>query len=87
MCRGVRDGWRAPADAARGRNGKGTGVHVTQPGISGLGAPEHSYLELDGATADGLRDALTRYTTPVSGAYYFIPSVTVLAGFAPEAAD
>ncbi|MBL7497846.1 Dyp-type peroxidase [Frankia nepalensis] len=40
-----------------------------------------------GATEDGLRDALTRYTTPVSGAYYFIPSVAALAGFAPEDAD
>jgi putative iron-dependent peroxidase len=40
-----------------------------------------------GATEDGLRDALTRYTTPVSGAYYFIPSVAALAGFVPEEAD
>ncbi|ADP81584.1 Dyp-type peroxidase [Pseudofrankia inefficax] len=40
-----------------------------------------------GATEDGLRDALTRYTTPVSGAYYFIPPVAALAGFAPEDAD
>ncbi|WP_045875102.1 Dyp-type peroxidase [Pseudofrankia sp. DC12] len=40
-----------------------------------------------GATEDGLRDALTLYTTPVSGAYYFIPPVTALAGFAPEDDD
>lgn len=40
-----------------------------------------------GATADGLRDALTLYTTPVSGAYYFIPPTGALAGFAPEEAD
>ncbi|MCK9904648.1 peroxidase [Parafrankia colletiae] len=40
-----------------------------------------------GATEDGLRDELTRYTTPVSGAYYVIPSVTALARFAPEDDD
>lgn len=32
---------------------------------------------------DGIRDALTRYTTAVSGAYYFVPSVEVLRRFAP----
>jgi putative iron-dependent peroxidase len=31
---------------------------------------------------DGIRDALTRYTTAVSGAYYFVPSVEALASFA-----
>ncbi len=31
---------------------------------------------------DGIRDALTRYTTAVSGAYYFVPSVEALRGFA-----
>lgn len=31
---------------------------------------------------DGIRDALTRYTTPVSGAYYFVPSVEALRKFA-----
>jgi len=31
---------------------------------------------------DGIRDALTRYTTAVSGAYYFVPSVEVLRRFA-----
>ena len=31
---------------------------------------------------DGIRDALTRYTTAVSGAYYFIPSVEALRSFA-----
>jgi deferrochelatase/peroxidase EfeB len=34
---------------------------------------------------DGIRDALTRYTTAVSGAYYFTPSVEALRRFAsPE---
>src|SRR5260370_41522891 len=31
---------------------------------------------------DGIRDALTRYTTAVSGAYYFVPSVEALRAFA-----
>ncbi len=33
-------------------------------------------------TEDGIRDALTRYTTAVSGAYYFVPSVEALRRFA-----
>ncbi len=31
---------------------------------------------------DGIRVALTRYTTAVSGAYYFVPSVEALRSFA-----
>lgn len=34
-----------------------------------------------GATEDGIRDALTRYTTPLSGAYYVVPAVEALAAF------
>jgi putative iron-dependent peroxidase len=33
---------------------------------------------------DGIRDALTRYTTAVSGAYYFVPSVEALRKFASK---
>jgi len=33
---------------------------------------------------DGIRDALTRYTTAVSGAYYFVPSVEALRRFATD---
>jgi putative iron-dependent peroxidase len=33
---------------------------------------------------DGIRDALTRYTTAISGAYYFVPSVQALRKFALE---
>jgi putative iron-dependent peroxidase len=33
---------------------------------------------------DGIRDALTLYTTAVSGAFYFVPSVESLHGFAAE---
>lgn len=36
---------------------------------------------------DGIRDALTRYTTPVSGAYYVCPSVEDLAEHAPPEED
>ncbi|MBV8490614.1 MAG: peroxidase, partial [Candidatus Eremiobacteraeota bacterium] len=33
---------------------------------------------------DGIRDAITRYTKPVTGAYYVIPSITALSRFAKE---
>jgi putative iron-dependent peroxidase len=33
---------------------------------------------------DGTRDALTRYTTPLTGAYYFVPSTESLRDLAPE---
>ena len=33
---------------------------------------------------DGILDALTRYTTPLSGAYYVIPSVDALARFVAD---
>jgi porphyrinogen peroxidase len=36
------------------------------------------------AGRDGPRDALTRYTTPETGAYYFVPSVTALRAFATD---
>ncbi|HTW84428.1 MAG TPA: Dyp-type peroxidase [Candidatus Sulfotelmatobacter sp.] len=37
---------------------------------------------------DGIRDALTRYTTPLTGAYYFVPSLDGLRRFAtPEDDD
>jgi len=35
-------------------------------------------LKLMAGSADGIRDALTRYTTPLTGAYYFMPSVEAL---------
>ena len=37
------------------------------------------------AGVDGERDALTRYTQALTGAYYFVPSLEDLAAFAPEA--
>jgi putative iron-dependent peroxidase len=36
---------------------------------------------------DGVRDALTRYTTPLTGAYYIVPPVCALAALAPAEAD
>ena len=38
-------------------------------------------LESMAGLADGIRDALTNYTTPVTGAYYFIPSTGALRRF------
>jgi putative iron-dependent peroxidase len=36
---------------------------------------------------DGIRCALTRYTAPVTGAYYVIPTVEAISRFAPPRAD
>jgi porphyrinogen peroxidase len=36
---------------------------------------------------DGIRDALTRYTEPVTGGYYTVPAVPALARFAPPEDD
>ena len=36
---------------------------------------------------DGLRDTITRFTTPLTGAYYTIPSLTALRAFAPSDED
>lgn len=38
-------------------------------------------------TDDGLRDALTRFTTPKTGGYYFVPSLQGLGRFAPPEED
>jgi putative iron-dependent peroxidase len=39
------------------------------------------------AGVDGDRDELTRYTTPISGSYYFVPSLDDIAAFGTEAGD
>ncbi|HVH66087.1 MAG TPA: Dyp-type peroxidase [Candidatus Acidoferrum sp.] len=50
--------------------------------------PLQAMLESMLGTGDGVRDALTRYTRPVTGAYYFIPSTDVIRQFASsDAAD
>ena len=43
-------------------------------------------LRMAGAE-DGIRDELTRYTTPLTGAYYVVPSIEALGAFAPPASD
>ena len=43
-------------------------------------------LERMAGVGDGVRDALTRYTTPLTGAYYFIPALSTLARFSPPQA-
>ena len=45
-------------------------------------------LEQMAGVGDGIRDALTRFTTPLTGAYYFCPSIESMARFAtPEEDD
>lgn len=42
-------------------------------------------LEQMAGVGDGIRDALTRYSTPLTGAYYFVPSLQAMQRFAsPE---
>lgn len=51
----------------------------------GFSAEQHRLARMLSRMAgaeDGIRDALTLYTTPVSGSYYFVPSVESLRGFA-----
>ena len=46
--------------------------------------PLQRMLESMAGVLDGVRDALTRFTHPVSGAYYFMPANQVIAGFATD---
>lgn len=39
------------------------------------------------AGVDGVRDALTRFTTPLSGSVYVVPSATALCAYLPEDED
>ena len=48
--------------------------------------PLQTMLESMAGVRDGVRDALTMYTHPVSGAYYFMPSTQAIATFAPDEA-
>jgi putative iron-dependent peroxidase len=54
-------------------------------GFSAAQRPLAAMLESMAGLAGGTRDALTRYTHPVSGAYYFVPSIEALqqAGGSP----
>ena len=55
-------------------------------GFSGDQRRLEEMLRQMAGSADGVRDALTRYTQPVTGAYYTVPSV-LLARFAPPEED
>jgi putative iron-dependent peroxidase len=46
--------------------------------------PLQVMLERMAGRGDGVRDALTRYTTALTGAYYVVPSVEALRSFLPE---
>jgi putative iron-dependent peroxidase len=48
-------------------------------------APLQTMLESMAGLKSGARDALTRYTKPVSGAYYVIPSIESIASLAGDA--
>jgi putative iron-dependent peroxidase len=50
-------------------------------GFSAGQRPLAAMLESMAGLAGGTRDALTRYTTPLSGAYYFVPSTEALRAF------
>jgi putative iron-dependent peroxidase len=47
-------------------------------GLSRERAPLQTMLQSMAGLVDGTRDALTRYTRPLTGAYYFVPSATAL---------
>ncbi|HET9076656.1 MAG TPA: Dyp-type peroxidase [Acidimicrobiales bacterium] len=47
--------------------------------------PLQVMLERMAGVGDGIRDALTRHATALSGAYYLVPSVPALEGFLPGA--
>ncbi len=50
----------------------------------GFGAEQRPFaamLDSMAGLTTGVRDALTRYTHPVSGAYYFVPSIEALRGY------
>lgn len=47
----------------------------------------HRMLRRMAGAEDGPRDALTRYSTPLTGAYYFVPSIDALRPFAGDLDD
>jgi hypothetical protein len=59
-----------------------TGPSPTTARCSSASAPTQrplaTMLESMAGLTDGVRDALTRYTQPLSGAYYFVPSTESL---------
>jgi porphyrinogen peroxidase len=55
-------------------------------GFSRAQRPLQAMLESMAGVGDGVRDALTRYTRPLTGAYYFIPAIEAIRQFATVAA-
>jgi porphyrinogen peroxidase len=51
-------------------------------GFSPDQVPLRSMLDSMAGVGDGVRDALTRYTEPLTGAFYFIPSTEAIRRFA-----
>jgi porphyrinogen peroxidase len=56
-------------------------------GFAAAREPLQAMLESMAGLKTGARDALTRFTKPVTGAYYVIPSIESIAGLAGEALD
>jgi putative iron-dependent peroxidase len=56
-------------------------------GFSAEQEPLRRMLESMAGTAGGPRDALTRYTTPLTGAFYFVPSTDSLRRLIPDEAS
>jgi putative iron-dependent peroxidase len=54
-------------------------------GFAASRAPLQTMLESMAGLKSGARDALTRYTKPVSGSYYVVPSIESITGFAGDA--
>jgi putative iron-dependent peroxidase len=53
-------------------------------GFSRTREPLQTMLESMAGLANGTRDALTRYTTPLTGAYYFVPSAEALLALSAQ---
>ena len=53
-------------------------------GFSADQRPLATMLESMAGVADGVRDALTRYTSPLTGSYYFVPSTQALRNVTVE---
>jgi putative iron-dependent peroxidase len=53
-------------------------------GFASSREPLERMLESMAGLANGRRDALTRFTTPLTGAYYFVPSGESLLRFGPK---
>lgn len=54
-------------------------------GFAAARAPLQAMLESMAGLKTGARDALTRYTKPVTGAYYVVPSIEAIASLAGDA--